>query len=123
MKNTVHSRPSALPPKKSNWLNASRAVALLLLLAGLAGCASMSSREDNLPTPVAPDAQTAARYQQGRSMYARKCGRCHELFDPAEYSADDWPGYVKRYGPRAGLIAEDRATVIEYLQASAQRLR
>ncbi|CAG0947845.1 hypothetical protein ANRL1_04619 [Anaerolineae bacterium] len=94
-------------------------IALLLMLGSLAGCASLASRESSLPTPPAPDAATAARYQHGRTMYARKCGRCHELFDPAEYAAREWPGYVKRYGPRAGLKIEDRGAVTEYLQACA----
>ena len=96
-----------------------RILACVLLLVGLAGCASLVSREAGLPLPAAPDAATAQRYELGRSLYARKCGRCHELFHPAEYAAGAWPGYVKRYGPRAGLDSVQREQVLAYLQACA----
>jgi mono/diheme cytochrome c family protein len=94
----------------------------LLLVASclLAACASMAEREARLPLPTAPDSATDARYRQGRSLYVRKCALCHDLFEPTEFSAHEWPAYVKRYGPRAGLSAVQRTDVTAYLQAASK---
>ena len=94
----------------------------LLLVAStlLAACASMAEREARLPLPTAPDSATEARYRSGRSLYVRKCALCHDLFEPNEFGAHEWPAYVKRYGPRAGLNTDQRADVVAYLQAASK---
>jgi hypothetical protein len=32
----------------------------------------------------------------GRSLFAANCARCHELPDPSQHSANDWPAVVIR---------------------------
>ena len=36
-----------------------------------------------------------------------RCGQCHAPFSPRHASADEWPTFVRKYGPRAGLFGED----------------
>ena len=50
-------------------------------------------------------------------LYAQHCARCHDLIAPATIRAVEWPRYVRRYGPRAGLYGADRARVLRWLQA------
>lgn len=55
-----------------------------------------------------------------RALYEERCGRCHAPFDPRHATPDQWPGLVRRYGPRAGLFGEERARVLAWLVARAR---
>jgi hypothetical protein len=54
------------------------------------------------------------------AVYERKCGECHAPFPPTHATAAEWPTYVRRYGPRAGLFGAERARVLSWLQANAR---
>ena len=64
------------------------------------------------PAPMHVDPRAAG-------IYAQRCGTCHELFHPTDYSAAEWPTYVNKYAPRAGLYGTERAMVLRWLQANA----
>lgn len=55
------------------------------------------------------------------SIYYVRCAQCHEAYPPEAFSAGEWPLYVDRYGPRAGLYGAERASVLRWLQANAGR--
>ena len=55
-----------------------------------------------------------------RAVYMQRCGQCHEPFSPRHASAAEWPGYVRKYGPRAGLFGEERDRVVRWLMANAR---
>lgn len=55
-----------------------------------------------------------------RAVYFQRCAQCHEPFSPKFASADEWPGYVRKYGPRAGLFGGERDRVVRWLQANAR---
>ena len=63
----------------------------------------------------------AAADPAAEGIYRRRCGQCHEPFDPGYAGAAEWPMFVARYGPRAGLFGAERARVLAWLQASAGR--
>jgi cytochrome c5 len=54
-------------------------------------------------------------------VYYTRCAQCHEAYPPGAFSAGEWPLYVDRYGPRAGLYGGERARVLRWLQANAAR--
>ncbi|MSR75295.1 MAG: cytochrome c [Planctomycetes bacterium] len=51
----------------------------------------------------------------GERLYQRRCSTCHDTFERQDYPTAEWPTYVERYGPRAGLNPEARAAVLRYL--------
>lgn len=55
-----------------------------------------------------------------RAIYLARCSACHEPFAPTHVSAAEWPFYVSKYGPRAGLFGEERARVLRWLQANTR---
>lgn len=79
------------------------ALFLLIWCAGLVACATLDDYR------LEDGSFDAAR------LYARRCSGCHDAFAPTDYTADDWPAYVERYGPRAGLTPEARSAVLSYL--------
>lgn len=72
--------------------------------------ASLSSTAGPAWAPAAADPAAGA-------LYASRCAQCHDLVHPATYSAAEWPAYVDRYGPRAGLFGQERSRVLTWLQA------
>ena len=108
---------------------------LLLLACGLAACAwsvpadpgALSRLRGTSWAPASAGAQTqavaweeAAEDTRAHELYLNHCSRCHAPFAPNTVSAGDWPRYVQRYAPRAGLFGEDRTRVLRWLQANAR---
>ena len=74
-----------------------------LLAAGLAACASTA--------PGAPiDAET---------LYRARCALCHPAWDPRDHAPEEWPAFVRKYGPRSGLTPAERDAVLAYLVREA----
>jgi hypothetical protein len=105
----------------------------LLLLGGLGACAwsvpadpgalaRLRGAQGAGPDPSATVGETprAASDPGARTLYLEHCGRCHEPFAPDIMAAQDWPRYVQRYAPRAGLWGRDRARVLAWLEAHAR---
>ena len=70
--------------------------------------------------PTKQEVARAGEDPQARALYLNHCSRCHAPFDPRAIPAGQWPMYVAKYGPRAGLFGADRARVLAWLQANAQ---
>jgi hypothetical protein len=101
-------------------------LALWLGVAGalVAGCAG------GLPAPTDVDAHRVttrwpavktADLEHGRALYAARCSRCHELFDPASQAASHWETAVHEMNDRAGLDDDEEHLVVMYLVAVASR--
>lgn len=77
----------------------------LLVAALLAACASVD--------PGGPvDAET---------VYRARCALCHPPWAPTDFSPAEWPRYVRKYAPRAGLTPGERDAVLAYLVREAGR--
>ena len=50
-----------------------------------------------------------------RRLYEARCGFCHVPFAREDFDAREWPGVVKKMGPRAGLTGHQRERVLRYL--------
>lgn len=66
--------------------------------------------------PPAPEAS-------GDRLYRSRCAACHRLYPPQERTRDEWATQVARMAPRAHLSDDDRARLLEYLQAHAKDAR
>lgn len=86
-----------------------------------AACATTRPPTANAPADPAPAARSdvAAEHARGKELYDRKCGTCHELYSPEEYTREQWTDAVRKYGPRSNLARADRPAVIAYLHAYA----
>jgi hypothetical protein len=70
---------------------------------------------------LALSGRTPAGDPATRALYEDKCGQCHAPIPPTFATAEDWPVFVRRYGPRAGLFGAERARVLAWLQGNAAR--
>lgn len=75
----------------------------------------------NSCAPVKPAIETnkeviaVNNFSKGQSIYENSCGKCHDLPDPAEHSAQDWVGIMNRMAPKAKLTEEQHQIVYEYI--------
>jgi mono/diheme cytochrome c family protein len=80
-----------------------------ILLLALAGCAS--------PSPAAA-ATPADPVAQGHQIYVAKCAKCHKLYDPANYSDQEWALWMKKMSRKARLKPEQEQALTQYINQS-----
>lgn len=51
----------------------------------------------------------------GKMLYDNKCGNCHKLFAPADFSKEDWGPILTRMQKKAGLGDVDMAKINSYI--------
>ena len=90
---------------------ARRVLLALAAAALLAACASVP--ESGPAGPAEPvDAET---------VYRARCSICHVPWSPTDFSPSEWPRYVRKYAPRAGLTPGEREAVLAYLVRESGR--
>lgn len=57
----------------------------------------------------------------GASVYAARCGLCHPPWEPRDYLPSEWPALVDKFAARAGLNADERVAVRDWLVKEAAR--
>lgn len=90
----------------------------------LAGCSSM------LPVVTEDDARRAeARWpgitmgalEEGRRKYIDRCGGCHSLPLPSEYTETEWKRAVEEMQLRAKVKPEEKEMILTYLFVARKR--
>jgi mono/diheme cytochrome c family protein len=76
-----------------------------------------------MPTARNQAAQTTPRLASasetsGGGLWAQRCGRCHNLRSPSEYSDAQWAVAVHHMRIRVPLTGQEQQEILEFLQAS-----
>jgi hypothetical protein len=61
------------------------------------------------------EVKLTAEITQGKEIYDNKCGKCHKLFSPTEFSRKKWPGIVDNMQRKAKITDEQKALVVAYV--------
>jgi mono/diheme cytochrome c family protein len=56
----------------------------------------------------------------GKETFKAKCGRCHELKNPTDYTAAKWVKLVDWMAPKAKLTATEKDNVLAYVSFYAK---
>ncbi len=59
-------------------------------------------------------------WSTARTLFHQRCTRCHALHRPTEFTANQWPSILKIMTVRAGLSAEKKALIVQYMQTHAK---
>ena len=59
--------------------------------------------------------------EKGKIVFTNRCGRCHDLPKPEQFTAQRWDGILSYMIPRARLNDEQGIHVTVYLKANAQK--
>lgn len=94
---------------------------LIMIACNKKALPTITERErDPLPPPkqvvnVTPDMEI------GKRVFINRCGRCHDLPKPGEYTAGRWDGILSNMIPRARLDDEQGVHITAYLKANAAK--
>ena len=71
------------------------------------------------PTPVKNETATG-NIVDGQNTYNSKCGSCHTLVQPSEYSAHEWVPILRSMCRKAKLDEIEKANVTAYVMSIAK---
>lgn len=57
---------------------------------------------------------------EGQKIYSEKCGRCHSLKDPSEYTAKEWIPIMNSMANKARLTDAEKSSVTAYVNKNAR---
>ena len=78
-------------------------------------------------TPPPPPEETVTsrsidvKADQGKVVFTEKCGKCHALKNPADFTADQWDSILKRMAPNARLTHDETEQVAAYVRSLAKK--
>ena len=110
---------------KKNLLFAS-----VILLATVAACthkaapaASVEKKQPETEQKVVAQAPATngAQIADGGKIYEARCGKCHELHKPDEFTASEWPDILRSMAPKAKLNQSMKEMVMAYVTANAKK--
>lgn len=74
------------------------------------------------PSPPATEAaEIKPDLVTGKTVFTNRCGNCHDLPKPEQYTAQRWDGILLSMIPKAKLNAEQGVHITAYLKANAQK--
>jgi len=59
--------------------------------------------------------------KKGEDLFNLKCGRCHGLPSPADYTVADWKPIIAAMAPKAKLNADETNWVLAYVNENAKK--
>lgn len=70
---------------------------------------------------VAPQKVLSSDQNHGKELYENRCGKCHKLFTPSDYTVTKWPGILNRMQNKAKITDDQKAQVFAYLSTGAKQ--
>lgn len=105
----------------------------LFVLAITYGCTAKKTivtlpevNKNNGPTEVSPSLAiaeplsgkvdlTTEALVEGKSLYGMHCAKCHDLFEPKSFTAEEWKPIVLRMQKEASISDTEREKIYAYL--------
>lgn len=106
------------------------AIVVISILMGIIACHKKSlpditERKYEAPktivTSYPPTGIIAPDTTAGKIFFTNRCGKCHGLPEPLQYTAQRWDGILSYMIPRARLSNEQAVHVTAYVKANAQK--
>ncbi|GAA4071879.1 cytochrome c [Flavobacterium cheonanense] len=73
------------------------------------------------PPPPAVEAkqpENASDLAEGKSLYENNCAKCHDLFKPKDFSAEQWKPILLDMQKKAKISDEQRDKIYNYVTAN-----
>lgn len=88
----------------------------VLALAFVAVLLYACSSKSNIPTAEVPKEKVLSpELAEGKSLYENSCGRCHQLYNAKDYSAEQWKPIVQRMQKKSRLDDAQGLKIYNYL--------
>lgn len=101
-------------------------ITIFLILLLLAACSKkaipvITARTSEPPPPQKKMVDVKPDMAMGKVIFTNRCGRCHDLPMPDQYTAQRWEGILSYMIPRARLTDEQTVHVTAYLKTNAAK--
>lgn len=80
---------------------------------------SFNDMQSSVPPPL--ETQRNVSMEKGKTVFVSKCGSCHGLKNPGDYTVDQWNNILKIEIPKAKLDKKEAEQVTAYLHANAKK--
>lgn len=60
---------------------------------------------------------SSTELKAGRKLYVTKCGRCHKLYDPNNYSDADWREWMDKMSKKSRLKPDQKELLSRYIDS------
>lgn len=60
---------------------------------------------------------------EGKVLFDAKCGKCHGLPDPAQYTSQEWRPIMQKMSYKAQLTPEEKTSVMFYVMRNAKSVK
>lgn len=81
----------------------------------------ITSRTTEPPPPAKSITGIKPDIEIGKTIFTNRCGNCHGLPKPDDFTAKRWDGILSYMLPRARLNSEQSIHITAYLKATAQK--
>jgi cytochrome c2 len=94
-----------------------KSIVILVLIVFIVSCShkTVPTTSVVIPKPDSPEAIA------GKEVFTAKCGKCHELKNPADYTPKKWISIVNEMAPKAKLDDTEKKNVLAYVQSNAKQ--
>lgn len=69
--------------------------------------------EDKLPPP--PEIPMSPELVEGKTLFLNNCAKCHDLYSPEDFNAEQWKPIMLRMQKEAKISDEEREKIYAYL--------
>ena len=66
-------------------------------------------------TPVVIEAPLTAELAEGRTLFVNNCAKCHDLYSPKDFNAEQWKPIMLSMQKKAKISDEEREKIYAYL--------
>ena len=95
--------------ESSSLMYFKKIIGVIALTVGLVGC--VSTHQNPL----------SDKLQQGRNLYIRNCGSCHNLYLPSTYTNREWKPILDKMQKPARIDDAQKALIATYLDANSKK--
>jgi hypothetical protein len=81
----------------------------------------ITSCTTELPLAAKPIMDVKSDIETGKTIFTNRCGKCHVLPKPDDFTAKRWEGILSYMIPKARLSNEQAIHVTAYLKPNAQK--
>ncbi len=88
----------------------------------LSACSHKSSptKSNTAAVSTTEVSESVASIPDGEKTYTAKCGSCHKLKDPGNFTLKEWKPIMKSMAVKANLSAEEKANVLAFVGTKAK---
>ena len=89
-----------------------------ILAVTLLGILIYSCSPKIVPTTEPKKIELSAALAEGKSLYENNCAKCHDLYKPTDFNAEQWKPIMLSMQKKANISDEQREKIYSYLTAN-----